>query len=93
MNIELKRKTIPVLFIIADVTSQPVLGLKISIQLNLIKRIMNIVIINEFKDCFGEIGHLCNEHHIVIDKSVPPTVNPPQRIPIPLKEKVNSELQ
>ena len=49
--------------------------------------------LNEFKDCFGEIGHLCNEHHIVIDKSVPPTVNPPRRIPIPLKEKVNSELQ
>ena len=102
MNIKLKRKTIPVLFIVADVTSQPVLGLKISIQLNLIKRIMNIdktpnpklpSYLNEFKDCFGEIGHLCNEHHIVIDKSVPPTVNPPQRIPIPLKEKVNSELQ
>ena len=31
----------------------------------------------EFKDCFGEIGLLCNEHHIVTDNSVPPTVNPP----------------
>ena len=49
--------------------------------------------LNEFKDCFGEIGCLCNEHHIVIDNSVPPTVNLSQRIPIALKEKVNNELQ
>ena len=33
--------------------------------------------LNEFKDCFGEIGRLSNEHHIVIDNSVPPTVNLP----------------
>ena len=44
-------------------------------------------------DCFGEIGCLHNENHIVIDNSVPPTVNPPQRISITLKEKVNNELQ
>ena len=42
-------------------------------------------------DCFGEIGCLHNENHIVIDNSVPPTVNPPQRISITLKEmlKIN----
>ena len=39
LNIELKRKAIPVLFIVADVTSQPILGLKISTQLNLVMRI------------------------------------------------------
>ena len=71
---ELKRKTIPALFIVADVTSQLVLGLKTSTQLNLIKRIMNIdktpdpklpSYLNEFKDCVGEIDSLRNEHHII----------------------------
>ena len=84
MNIELKRKTIPILFIVTDVTSQPILGPKISTQLNLVKRIMNIdktldpklpSYLN--KDYFAETGCLDNGHHIVIDDSVPPTINLP----------------
>ena len=67
LNIELKRKTIPVSFIVADVTSQPILDLKISTQLNLINRIMNTdktpnpklpSYLNE--DYFAEIGCLHN---------------------------------
>ena len=49
--------------------------------------------LNEFKDCFGEIGCSRNEHHIVINNSVSPTVNPRRRIYIALKEKVNNELR
>ena len=88
------------MFTVADVGSQPVL--KTSTQLNLVKTIMSIdktrdpklpSYLNKFKDCFGEIGCLSNEHHIVKDNSVPPTVNLPWRIPITLKEKVNNELQ
>ena len=69
---------------VVDVSSQLILSQKISTQLNLTKRIMNIDktpdprlpnYLNEFKDCFGEIGCLRNEHHIVIDNNVPPTVN------------------
>ena len=41
---------------------------------------------------FTKIGCLHNKHHIVIDNSEPPTVNPPRRIPIALKEKINNEL-
>ena len=33
--------------------------------------------LKEFKDCFGEIGCLRNERHIVKDESVTPRVNPP----------------
>ena len=41
--------------------------------------------LKEFKDCFGEIGCLRNEHHIVKDESITPRVNPPRRIPTALK--------
>ena len=84
------------MFIVANVTSQRVPGLKTSTQLNLIKRIMNIdktpdhklpSYLNEFKYCFGEIDCLRNEHHIVIDNSVPQTVNSPGRIPIALNHR------
>ena len=72
------------MLIVADVGSQP--ALKTSTQLNLIKTIMSIdktpdpklpSYLNEFKDCFGEIGCLSNEHHIVIDNIIPLTVNLP----------------
>ena len=47
--------------------------------------------LNEFKDRFGASFNY--EHHLIIDNSVTPTVNPPRRIPIALKEKVSNELQ
>ena len=68
------------MFIVADANSQPLLRLKTGTQLNLIKRIMNFdktpdpklpSYLNEFKDCFGEIGCLRNEDHIP-----KPTFNP-----------------
>ena len=81
------------MFIATDVTSQPILGLKTSTQLNLVKWIMNIDKTPDPKlPTFREIGCLHNEHHIVVDNSEPPTVNPPRRIPIALKEKINNEL-
>ena len=71
---ELNWETIPVLFIVIDVNSQNVLGLKASTQLNLVKWIMSIdktpdpkvpSYLNKFKDCFRGIGWLRREHHIV----------------------------
>ena len=68
LNIEPKRKTIPVLFRV-DVSFQPILGLKASTQLNLIKRIINIdktpdsklpSYLNELRYGFREIGCLHN---------------------------------
>ena len=56
---------------VVNVSSQLILSQKISTQLNLTKRIMNIDktpdprlpnYLNEFEDCFGEIGCLRNEH-------------------------------
>ena len=80
------------MFVVVDVTPQPVLGLK-TVNIDKTPNPKLPSYLNEFRDCFGEIGCLRNEHHIVIDNSVPPTVNPRRRIPIALKEKVNNELQ
>ena len=43
-------------------------------------------------DCFGKIGCLKEKHHIVVDREVPPVINPPRRIPVSLKMKLNEEL-
>ena len=80
------------MFVVADVTTQPVLGLK-TMNINKTPNPRLASYLKEFKDRFGEIGCLRNEHHIVINNSESPTVNPRRRISIALKEKVNNELQ
>ena len=91
-------KSYSILFIVADIDSQPILGLKTSRQLNLIQRIMKIEkeeipnYIIKFDDCFGNIGCLGEKYHIIVDENVPPVVNLPRRIPVALKERVEKEL-
>ena len=82
----------PVLFVVADVTTQPVLGLK-TMNIDKTPNPKLPSYLNEFKERFREIGCLRNEHHIVINNSVPPTVKPRRSISIALKEEVNNELQ
>ena len=101
LKIQRKRSCIPVLFIVADIDSPPIVGLKTSSHLNLIKRVMNITkekivlpeFLKEYNDCFGEIGCLRETHHIVIDPEVPPVIHPPRRLPATIQEKLYTEIQ
>lgn len=76
-----------------------VLGIESCLKLNLIHKgptvPVNIIdqdLFIEYQDLFEGIGCLPGEHKIVIDKSVPPVVNPPRKIPVAIKAKVKSEL-
>ena len=93
-----KEQSIPILFIVADTTSSPILGLKSSTRLNLIQRIHEI---NKdvpdyalhFEDCFGELGTLQEKYHIYTDDSVPPVIDACRKVPIALLEKLQVELK
>ena len=95
-----KNRDIPVMFIVADTSSPPILGLSTCENLNLIKRVMTVKskeeqlpdFISDFDSCFGELGTLPKVHKIVIDPSVPPVVHPPRRVPIALQPKLKEEL-
>ena len=100
IQITLKNKNIPVLFIVTDTHSTPIVGLKTSEKLNLIKRVridkINSKIpeyLQEFSDCFGELGCFSKTHHIETDPNVRPTINPSRRVPIALQSKLYDELQ
>ena len=66
--------SVPVMFVIADMISTPILGPPTSEKLNLIKRVMvvdNIQnlyhdLLTEFSNCFGELGVLPREYHITL---------------------------
>ena len=37
--------------------------------------------LQQYSDCFGKIGCLKEKHCIVLDREVPPVINPPRCIP------------
>ena len=101
VQLEYKNKLVPILFIVADMKSPPIIGLKTSTDLELIKCIHQIYKIKtvitdylqEFSDCFGKIGCFTRTHSIVTDPEVQPTINPPRRVPIALHNRLHDELQ
>ena len=99
LNLHYKGNSYSVLVIIVDIDETPILGLATCSLLNLIKRVMQIndsmhtLMIEKFKNCFGEIGKLHGVHHITIDPAVLPVIHPPRKLSITLREKLDQELQ
>ena len=62
-NVTLRNPVTPLLFIVADTESKPIIGEDGSEKLQLIKRIFYIdskypAIIEKYSDCFGDLGTL-----------------------------------
>ena len=86
-----------VLFIVAEMDSVPLVGLNTCKKLNLINRVMTVdceysSLINEYSDCFGEIGSLSKVHHLTIDGNFSPVIQAPRKVPFALREKLKDEL-
>ena len=97
LRISHKKRMVPIMFIVADTNSLPILGLNMCEKLNLIKRVMVVnedipEAVKEFGDCFGEMGTLPKVHHIHVDPDFKPVVHPPRRVPIALHAKLKAEL-
>jgi hypothetical protein len=92
---------IPILFVVVDSDSVPLLGLNTCDKLNLIKQVYEISedvqchssLKEEFSDCFGEIGCLKKTHHIELRDDIKPVVVPVRKVPFALKPKLKEELQ
>ena len=86
-----------VLLIVAEMDSVPLLGLNTCKKLNLVNRVMTVdceysSLINEYSDCFGEIGSLSKVHHLTIDGNFSPVIQAPRKVPFALREKLKDEL-
>ena len=98
LRVKHRNKIFPVLFIVDDTKSTPILGLRACTRLNLIQRIFGIndsypSFRSEFEGCFGEIGTLPKEYHIVTDLNVPPVVDAVHKLPHKLREDLQNELK
>ena len=93
-----KKNLFKVSFIIEDSDPVPILGLKTSEHLQLVKRICRIetnseMFFSELHDCFGEIGTLNTTDHIEVKDNVKPVVTPVRKVPHALKPKLEKELK
>ena len=98
MTLDHKNNSFEVSFIVLDSDYVPILGLKTSEHLQLIKRVCRIKTNNEtffsgFHDCFGEIGALHTPHHIKVKVNVKPLVTLDHKVPHALKPKLEKELK
>ena len=97
LRISHRNGTTPTMFFITKEEASPILSLKTSCDLDLIRRIDTLKpesnLLSEFDDCFGELGTLQEKYHIVTDPNVPPVIDACRNVPIPLRDKLKKELQ
>ena len=85
-------------FFIVRTNQCPILSIKASQELNLIKVVMNVTtqeidgLITEYSGVFEGLGCLDQPYHIKIDDTVQPIICPPQNIPVALRERVRDEI-
>ena len=98
-------KSTHILFIIADIDSKPILGLKSSCELDIIRRIDNVDVnkkgkskgipayLDKFKCVFEGLGCFSKVHHTYTNPDVNPSINPPRRVPLAIESKLYDEIQ
>ncbi|MCG7876694.1 MAG: RNase H-like domain-containing protein [Candidatus Thiodiazotropha endolucinida] len=93
-------------FYVVETFSSPIIGLRSSIDLELIKLVLSCdapglsdfpyltksAVLAQYAEAFKGIGLFPGECKIHIDPTVNPVVNPPRRIPVALRDKVKQEL-
>ena len=96
---EYKGKYYDIKFQVVDKKVQPVLGLKSSVHLGLIKRVGEVKktkdqgIQEKYADVFEGLGCIEGEQHIKIKEDAQPVVHAPRKVPVALREKVKEELR
>jgi hypothetical protein len=97
------KQSIVVEFFIVDTQSTPLLGMPSCLALELIKLIYTLnatkppldkdTVLSEFDDVFKGVGMFKGECSIRIDGDATPVVNPPRRVPVALRDKLQLELE
>ena len=101
-SVQHEGKVYKVLFMVVKSNTIPILGLNACQRLNLLQRVHMVVvdedlsfkneILNEFSDCFGEMGTLDTTYEIEMKDGIKPVVVPTCRVPFGLLDKLKVEL-
>lgn len=96
-------RSIVVDFFIVETQSTPILGMPSCLALELIQLIYTVdttkppldknAVLSEFSDVFKGVGKFKGDCSIRIDREATPVVNPPRRVPVALRDKLQIELE
>jgi len=101
------RRTVDMDFYITTNHAQPILGLNACLEFELLAIVDENIctvqttpsplavhaVLEEYKDLFEGLGEMPGEVHLDVDPAVQPVQMPLRRLPIPIKDKVERELQ
>ena len=104
INCSYKENPINQEFVIVDIHhSQPILGLKTCLNLNVIKLVLSVngpqiamtkeSVLHEFQDTFTGLGELEGDVKVHLQPNSTPVIHPPRRVPFALKDKLQNELK
>lgn len=89
-------------FLVADVTSPPILGRDSCSELNVIKLVLSVSsnsehtteskIFRDYFDVFEGVGCMPGQYKIEINKNIKPVVHAPRKLPLALKDSVKAKL-
>ncbi|XP_063965835.1 uncharacterized protein K02A2.6-like [Lytechinus pictus] len=82
-------------FEVIDRDAQSILGLESSELLGFVKRADSIKddnLANQYTDVFEGLGCMGEPQHLDVDKSISPTIHPPRKVPVAIKQGVKNEL-
>ncbi|KAJ8031349.1 hypothetical protein HOLleu_28054 [Holothuria leucospilota] len=99
----LKGKAYGLNFLVVDMESQNILGLKDSVDLGLIQRVQVVSeeigsdkgmneLLQRYKEVFSGVGCTDKQHHIELKSDHTPCVHPPRKVPHAMKERLKTEL-
>lgn len=92
LSVECRGQNYKLWFTIVDLDCQDLLGLTACEDLNLVARIHNVNILDEYADVFEGLGCLPGTYKVTVDPTVVPVQEPPRRCPIGLADKFKRKL-
>ena len=101
---EPKGKTTDGIFYVTNVDDPAIFGWTLLQALDLVKAKIHAnnvdtpiidkeSLIQEYPDCFNGIGKLPGKYHISLDRTVPPVVHSPTRVPLALKDDIAAKIR
>lgn len=100
LKVEYKQNFYILEFLVADVSSPPVLGRDSCSELNVVKLVLGIScsqsneyegIFHNYRDVFEGLGCMPGEYKIELDSSIKPVVHAPRKMPVALKDNIKKK--
>lgn len=93
-----KDKTVMAEFQIVNINAVPILGYKICVEMEMVKRVLSVQsdskpkFVSEYEDIFQGLGCLPGKYEIKLKNNAVPVIHAPRKLPFAIKDRVKNKL-